>query len=75
MPSGCSATLIVTAVCEPLCGIPIITAVISRLQNAVGEGESWRACLIPDACWRSFLFETRHGENRQAGTSIQSQTQ
>jgi hypothetical protein len=32
----------------------------------------WRACLIPD--WRRASYEPRHGEIRQAGTSLLSQT-
>ena len=48
-PSGSSAALITTAVCDPLCGsTPIITAVISTLQVVVREWRTWRACLITD---------------------------
>ena len=39
-PSGSSAGLITTAVCEPLCGsTPIITAAISTLQVVTRNGE------------------------------------
>jgi hypothetical protein len=44
-PSGSSAGLITTAVCEPLCGsTPIITATIRILQVAfIGKQRTWRA--------------------------------
>jgi len=57
-----------------LCGsIPIITDVITTLRWS-GEMPG-TAAGMPDfgAAERSFLFEPRHGEARQAGTSFVSQ--
>ena len=55
-PSTSSAALIATAVCETLCGsTPIITAAMNGPSSCCPVGP-WRACLIPEPCWRSRLF-------------------
>ena len=74
-PSGSTAAPVATAVCEPSCGsTPIITAATSHCfsRRHLGEGPQ-RACLISDLPGVRACFEPRHGENRQADTSLPSQ--
>ena len=73
LPSGSSAAVTATAVCEPLCGsIPIIT-VISELHLLTRRlDRPRRACLIPDLrAGRSSLFRAtpRQGPTGQAHRS------
>jgi hypothetical protein len=58
-------------VCDPLCGsTPIITAVMTRSKSFVrGMGNVAGMPNYGSASART-SFEPRHGENRQAGTSI-----
>src|SRR5215470_11514831 len=62
-PSGSSAALITTAVCEALCGsTPIITAAMTCPPRP-DLGEPWRARLIPELrAGARASFEPRHGE-------------
>ena len=70
-PSGSSAALITTAVCEPLCGsTPIITAAISTLQVVRPGMENVAGMPNSGSASARTSFEPRHGETRQAGTSF-----
>ena len=57
-PSGSSAGLIATAVCEPLRGsTPIITAAMT--SPFLGRRGPWRACLIPGLALAPLICEAR----------------
>jgi hypothetical protein len=54
-----------------LCGsTPIITATISTLQIVIGNEENVAGMPNYGSASARTSFEPRHGENRQAGTSI-----
>ena len=73
-PSRSSAAPIATAVCEPLCGsTPIITAAINGSFIIVG-GKDRSGHARFQGCWRCAPFEPHQGKDRQAGTSLLSQT-
>jgi hypothetical protein len=70
-PRGSSAALIATAVCDPLWGsIPIITAVIARSNLVIRDGRTMAGMPNTGSASARASFGPRHGENRQAGTSI-----
>ncbi|HEY1919599.1 MAG TPA: hypothetical protein VGH27_28855 [Streptosporangiaceae bacterium] len=71
LPSGSSAALITTAVCDPLCGsTPIITAAISTLQAVITRKGNVAGMPNYGSASARTSFEPRHDETRQAGTSI-----
>ena len=70
-PSGSSAGLITTAVCDPLCGsTPIITAVIARSKSFVRGMENVAGMPNSGSAIARTSFEPRHGKTWQAGTSL-----